>query len=202
MLLFRIATVFLLSLANLLTAVLGLALPVLALLLAQLWLPLELRDWPFIRDVAGLIESHSLTSSTSGIAAMVLMIWIAFGALFLKYQLHADRRVLAASRDHQSAVDANLRSIPDILFQTVFLLALGPLVLIVRTFQQPTYAYVSRARHYRDKLFYTAGRQSDLDPQARIVFDSKSYLLAQLLELLFWGGVFYLLLFENNIVTL
>jgi len=202
MLLFRIATAFLLSIVNLVTAFLTWLLPLLMLLLAQIWLPLELRSWPIVEETAVLLENHTLLNNPAGITALVVLLWLAFGALFLKYQLHADRRVLAASRAHHSAVDANIRTMPDVLFQTGFLLALGPLVLLVRAFQRPTYAYMSRASHYRDKLFYTAGRQQQLDPQAKVIFDSKSYLLAQLLELLFWGGLFYLVFFENSILNL
>ena len=202
MLLFRIATAFFLSFVNVATAMVGLLLPLLALLLAQLWLPLELRDWPILQHAAALLQSHASTNSATGLLFISLMTWVAIGALFLKYQLHADRRLMAASRDNEAVVDANIRSLPDIVFQTAFLLALGPLVVLVRAFQRPTFAYVSTASHYRDKIFYTAGRQPALEADTKIVFDSKSYLLAQMLELLFWGGVFYLVLFENSMLTL
>ncbi|GGD03251.1 hypothetical protein [Aquisalinus flavus] len=202
MLLVRIATAFFLSLVNLFTTLLVWLLPLAALLLAQTWLPLEFRDWPILLQATGLIKDHLPGAGEAGITPLALALWLGLGALFLKYQLHADNRILAASRDHGAAVDANMRSLPDLFFQAGFLLVLGPLVILVKIFQRPTYAYVSRASHYRDKLIYTAGRQQDLDPGARIVFDSKSYLLAQLLELLCWGAIFYLLLFENGVVSL
>lgn len=202
MLLARIATAFFLSLVNLFTAMLVWLLPVKALVLAQLWLPLELRDWAMLLEAEAMIRDHLPLTGLAGIAALAGTLWLGVGALFLKYQLYADNRILAASRDHGTGVDPNLRSLPDLFFQAGFLLALGPLVILVKMFQRPTYAYVSRASHYRDKVYYTAGRQHEFDPGSRIVFDSKSYLLAQLLELLFWGAIFYLLLFENSIVSL
>lgn len=171
----------------------AIAAPVLAA--ATLSLAASFEVFVFDAPLAGS-WSTALGRGVEGIqrAAVAVVLWLGFGALFLRYQLRSDSKLLGAARKADTGTSVTFAGLGDLIGQGVLILASGPLLIFIRAFQRPSYVYLAPDRHYRSRLFHTAGRQRAAAGQdAVIVFDSKSYLFGQLLELVFWGGLFYAL---------
>mgnify|MGYP000050095413 CR=1 FL=1 len=193
----RVLLVTSLSMLDAAAAIVTILIPLILIVAAAPWLELEFREpvlaiWRMIYAYTPRLPED--WHDTARLAAL----WFLPGLLFTRYQLHTDRRALKAGKGLGGAVATEITALTDLVIQLAVILVAGPVILLVRLFQRPVYAWRSDARHYRDRVVFTSGRQGEAIGGQKILFDSKSYLFGQVLELTLWGAAWYFLVVEEG----